>query len=93
MTSNDASAIACSISSGLSRCARNISTWRDVAKCEIQFYDHDYGVELGQVNEQRIRFASPREAARLIGEACREPTALEILYYAQVGGPHVRGEA
>lgn len=80
-----------SIETAFSRESRKLETWRDVAKAEIRVYDHDYEIELGAVSEFSLLGASPREVARLVSEACREPTSLEILYYAQVGGPHVMG--
>lgn len=72
---------------------RTIYSWRDPASREIRFYDRDYGVDLGSVKESLLNRAARDEMERLIKEACREPTSLEILYYAQIGGPHVRGEA
>ena len=72
---------------------RSIEARHEVARREIRLYDHDYGIELNPINEGRFLTASRAEAIHLIREACREPTSLEILYYAQVGGPHVRGES
>jgi hypothetical protein len=72
---------------------RTIETWHDVERREFRFYDHDYGVELGTIKEDWLPTASRADAIRMIREACHEPTSLEILYYAQIGGPHVRGEA
>lgn len=83
--------IQASISSAYARHGRNIEALRDVARAETRFYDLDYGIELGAIRDHLLLRTSQREAVRLVHEACREPTSLEILYYAQVGGPHVLG--
>lgn len=89
--SHDIGGIQANIVAGFARQERNLETWYDVAKREIRIYDRDYGVELGALKDSSLRCASRNQLVSAIREACREPTSLEILYYAQVGGPHVRG--
>jgi hypothetical protein len=42
---------------------------------------------------ERASSAGWRAFKSFVDSAIREPTSLDLLYYAQVGGPHVRGEA
>jgi hypothetical protein len=56
----------------------------------VRVYDCDYQIELGTI-DGRVRMMPAWAAQKAIAEACREPTSLEILYYAQIGGPHVKG--
>lgn len=88
---NDMNAIQASIGLPYASTGRHIESWRDMARAEIHLYDHEYGIHLGAIKEGDLRYAHMSEAVRIVREACREPTSLEILYYAQIGGPHARG--
>ena len=73
---------------------RRIAVLRRVERAETQFYDCDYAVDLGSVPDDTLAFRQRNGSLpSLLSEACREPTSLELLYYAQVGGPHVNGSA
>lgn len=74
---------------------RNLSTRLDANGALLRIYDHDYQIELDPIHGEALRRAelAGRGALRdFFAKALREPTSLELLYYAQVGGPHVRGE-
>jgi hypothetical protein len=73
---------------------RRIMTRLDEERDMLRIYDCDYGIELEPIHGEALRCAAlaGRGAMRdFFAEALREPTSLELLYYAQVGGPHVRG--
>lgn len=61
----------------------------------VQFYDCEYGMMLGRVDGPTLRHALGRGGEKAfwaeMQAALREPTSLEILAFAQLTGPHVRG--
>lgn len=70
---------------------RRIEVLRSESRATFTLYDHDYGLVLAEVRDQDIaRCVTPRSLERLLADACREPTSLEILHYAQVSGPHAK---
>jgi hypothetical protein len=73
---------------------RKLSTRLDANGALLRIYDHDYQIELEPMHGEALRRAAlaGRGAMRdFFAKALREPTSVELLYYAQVGGPHVRG--
>ena len=75
---------------------RNVDIVYEIGKRAWRVFDRDYQVELDPMHDdalERAVSAGWRAFKSFVDSAIREPTSLEILYYAQIGGPHVRGEA
>jgi hypothetical protein len=68
---------------------RRLLTRVDPYHDKIRVFDVDYGIELDAIDGKALR-GPAHDARAAVAKACREPTSLEILYYAQVGGPHVK---
>lgn len=71
---------------------RHLLTRMDATQDRVLVCDCDYQIELEPLDGialQRAHLAGRQQFREFLARALREPTSLEILYYAQIGGPHV----
>lgn len=68
---------------------RRLGTILCIERAETRVFDLDYEMEIGSIPD-RAALTGRQGLLNAIREATREPTSLELLYYAQVGGPHVK---